>query len=117
MDMTFRTIDYLNGLSGIGATAYPQVPSIRPEAFVVIERTGGAAPDRVRAVESVDADCWEQSVYAASELAARVRAALLGMVDADPNVFHVEIGSVYLNTDLESGTPRYTVSADITINR
>lgn len=117
MDMTFRAVKYLNGIEGIGATAYPQVPSTRPDTFVVIERTGGADANRVQAVESIDADCWAESLYAASELAARVRAALLEMPDAYADVFHAEITTTYLNTDMDSGTPRYTVSADITINR
>lgn len=116
MDATFLVVDFLNE-SGVGADAYPQVPSDRPGSFLVVERTGGGDQNRVQSTASVDVDCWAQTVWEASELAESVREALLTMPDVEPNVFHVSITSTYNNPDLDSGSPRYTVGADMTISR
>lgn len=62
-------------------------------------------------------DCWAETEFGASELAESARKVLLGMPDVEPNVFHVEITSTYNNPDLDSRIPRYTIGADLTINR
>lgn len=112
MDVPIEVVDYLNEQS-IGATAYHDVPADRPDAFLVVELTGGSASNPVQRRDSVDVDCWASTRPQTASLAESVRRALLSMPGALPDVFHVEITSTYRNTDLESGTPRYTVGADI----
>lgn len=106
-------VDYLNACD-IGATTYPTVPSQRPEKFCSVELTGATQPDRVRFSPSVDVDCWAPTRPEAEELAGRVKRAMLAMADEVPNVFHVEVDSLYDNRDPDSGCPRYTVGCDIT---
>lgn len=115
MDISLATVDYLNG-SDIGTVAYHAVPANRPEEFLVVEQTGGDSGNRVQTRASIDVDCWSSTRKSAASLAGSVRAALFGMPDALENVFHVEVTTVYNNPDLDSGTPRYTVGADIHIN-
>ena len=116
MDAAFLVVAALNA-AGIGATAYPQVPGTRPASFLVVERTGGSDANRVQSTASVDVDCWADTAFNASELAGAVRDALLALPDSEPNVFHVSITSTYNNPDIDSGSPRYTVGADLTVNR
>lgn len=116
MDAERIAVDYLNG-HGIGATAYYDVPPSRPSSFVVVERTGGDDSDIVVETPMLDLQCWAQTRRDAAMLADSVKEALAGMPDELPDCFHVSITSTFRDTDLESGTPRYHVVAEITLNR
>lgn len=113
LDPVTLVVDHLNA-AGLGATAYPAVPADRPDTFCTVELTGGRQPNPVEFNPSVDIDCWAPTRPEAERLAGRVRRAMLAMPDTTPNVFHVEIDSLYDNRDPDSGTPRYTVGCDIT---
>lgn len=113
MDAVTLVIDYLNACD-LGATAYPAVPSDRPDVFMAVELTGGRQENPVAFSPSVDIDCWAPTRPEAEALASRVRRAMLAMPERSPNVFHVEIDSLYDNRDPDSGSPRYTVGCDIT---
>lgn len=115
MDAARVAVDFLNA-SGVGATAYYDVPEERPESFVVVEQTGGGRSDLVARRLAVDADCWATSRRDAALLADSVADALERMPDELENVFWVNVSSVYDNPDLESGTPRYTVSLSFGAN-
>lgn len=115
MDAARIAVDFLNA-SGVGATAYYDVPEDRPGSFVVVEQTGGSRSDRVARTLAVDADCWATSRRDASLLAESVADALERMPDELENVFWVSVSSVYNNPDLESDTPRYTVSLSFGAN-
>lgn len=108
-------VDYLNSRADVGARAYHEVPSDRSGLLplVVVELTGGSAENPVQRRDSVDLDCWAGSRQEAADVAESVRSAMIGMPMSLPDVFHVSISSTYNNPDLESGTPRYTVGADI----
>ena len=99
-----------------GMRAYRAVPSDRPESFAVVELTGGRWVNAVQRSPAVGVDCWAASNYEAETLAESVAAALVSMPDKVENVFHVSIESIYNNQDIDSGTPRYTVGATLTVN-
>lgn len=113
MDAVTLVVDYLNACD-LGATAYPAVPSDRPDTLCAVELTGGRQTGPVAFSPSVDIDCWAPTRPEAEALASRVRRAMLAMPERSPNVFHVEIDSLYDNRDPDSGSPRYTVGCDIT---
>lgn len=115
MDAARIAVDFLNA-SGLGATAYYDVPSDRPESFVVVEQTGGSRSELVARTLAVDADCWAATRRGAALLADAVADALERMPDELDNVFWVSVSSVYSNPDLDSGTPRYTVSLSFGAN-
>lgn len=113
MDITAETIKHLNR-SGLGAAAYPAVPAKRPDTFLIVEQTGGTRPHAALQTANVDIDCWAQTRSKAEALAARAEDAMLDW-DA-PNVFGVSLEAHYNNPDPDSGSPRVTISADITIS-
>lgn len=115
MDAARIAVDFLNA-SGVGATAYYDVPSDRPESFVVVEQTGGSRSELVARTLAVDADCWAATRREAALLAVAVADAMERMPDELDNVFWVSVSSVYSNPDLDSGTPRYTVSLSFGAN-
>lgn len=121
MDAERVCVDYLNG-SDVGATAYYDVPDTRPtslsppQPFVVVERTGGARGEGETSRPMLDAQCWAASRRDAALLAQAVECALVDMPATVENVAHVSITSIFRDTDLESGTPRYHVVCEIYSN-
>ena len=115
MDAERVVVDHLNG-ADVGATAYYDVPSKRPAAFVVVERTGGPRGEGETSRPLLDAQCWAASRRDAALLAQAVEYALVDMPASVENVAHVSITSTFRDTDLESGTPRYHVVFEIYSN-
>ena len=115
MDAERVVVDHLNG-SEVGATAYYDVPAERPSAFVVVERTGGPRGEGETSRPTLDAQCWAASRRDAALLAQAVEDALVDMPTTVENVAHVSITSIFRDTDLESGTPRYHVVCEIYSN-
>ena len=115
MDAEREIVDYINGKE-IGATAYYDVPSTRPDRFVVAELSGGAESDIVVRTPLFDFQCWAKKRRDAAVLASDLRSALGDMPAEVPNGFHVNITSTYRDRDLDSGTPRYHVVAEIIFN-
>lgn len=105
--------DYLNGFPKRPRTYYG-VPPERPESFCVVERTGGVW-ELGRGTPRLDIDCWGPSRRAAWELADLVREAVEAMPGQVENVFGASIESIYRNPDIDTGTPRYTVSVELTV--
>lgn len=115
MDAERVVVDHLNA-KGLGATAYYDVPSKRPAAFVVVERTGGPRGEGETSRPMLDAQCWAASRRDAALLAQEVENALVDMTATVENVAHVSITSTFRDVDLESGTPRYHVVCEIYSN-
>lgn len=115
MDAEREVVDYLNS-KGLGATAYYDVPSKRPAAFVVVERTGGPRGEGETSRPMLDAQCWAASRRDAALLAQAVECALVDMPATVENVAHVSITSIFRDTDLESGTTRYHVVCELYSN-
>ena len=115
MDAERVVVDHLNG-SEVGATAYYDVPSKRPTAFVVVERTGGPRGEGETSRPMLDLQCWAATRRDAALLAQAVEYALVDMPASVENVAHVSITSVFRDTDLETGTPRYHVVCELYSN-
>lgn len=121
MDAERDVVDHLNSL-GLGATAYYDVPNPRPtslsppQPFVVVERTGGPREDMVAERPVLDIQCWATSRRDAALLADSVQSAVFGMPDALENCFGASITSTFRDYDLDSGTPRYHVVAEVIFN-
>lgn len=113
MDAERIVVDFLNA-SKIGATAYYDVPSKRPTAFIVVERTGGPHSDYVVERPLLDIQCWAGTRRDAALLAEDAKTALLAMPASVADCFHASIASTFRDTDLDSGTPRYHVVCEIT---
>ena len=113
MDAERIVVDFLNA-SKIGTTAYYDVPSKRPTAFIVVERTGGPHSDYVVERPLLDIQCWAKSRRDAAVLAEDAKTALLAMPASVAGFFHVSIPSTFRDTDPDSGTPRYHVVCEIT---
>ena len=108
-----EVVRYLNA-SGIGATAYYEVPADRPGEFLVVERTGGARSGRAIERATLDVQCWASKRPVAADMARKAALAVEHMPEALENVFGASVTSTYRDTDLESGTPRYHVVCEIT---
>lgn len=115
MDAEREVVDYLNS-KGLGATAYYDVPSDRPSTLIVVERTGGPREDMVAERPVLDIQCWAASRRDAALLADSVQSAVSGMPDVVENCFGASITSTFRDYDLDSGTPRYHVVAEIIFN-
>lgn len=114
MDAERIVVDRLN-VAKVGATAYYDVPSKRPTAFVVVERTGGPHADLVVERPLLDVQCWAGTRRDAALLADAVKTALLEMPESVADCFHTSITSMFRDVDLDSGTPRYHVVCEITL--
>lgn len=101
----------LNASGGLPA-AYAEVPSERPEAFITVERVGGGYAD-VRDLPMVAVQCWEQSRFEASELAASVASELRSLAHVHPQVGRVNIESIINFPDPDSKQARYQVTATL----
>lgn len=115
MDAEMLVVKYLNQ-QNLGATAYYDIPSTRPSTFIVVERTGGADSQLVIESPLIDIQCWASRRPDAANLAFVVKQALQQMEYDLPNVFHASITSTYRDTDLETGTPRFHVITELTLN-
>lgn len=115
MDAERAVVDHLNA-SGVPATAYYDVPADRPEALVVVERTGGPRGEGPTSRPMLDLQCWASTRRDASLLASCVEAAMAAMPDEVAAVAHASITSTFRDRDLESGTPRYHVVCELYCN-
>ena len=115
MDAERVVVDYLNA-SEVGATAYYDVPSKRPAAFAVVERTGGPRGEGETSRPMLDVQCWAATRRDAALLAQAVEDALADIPASVENVAHVSITSAFRDADLESGTPRYHVVCELYSN-
>lgn len=115
MDTEREVVDYLNS-KWLGATAYYGVPPKRPATFIVVERTGGADGELVVERPMLDIQCWAGSRRDAALLADAVKGALRSMPYEVDDCFYANLTSTFRDYDLDSGTPRYHVVAELTLN-
>jgi len=105
----------LNAVDGLPDT-YSEVPATRPGSFITVERVGGGYED-VRDLPMVAVQCWEQSRFEASELAAVVAGELKNLAHVHPNVGRVNIESIINFPDPDSKQARYQVTATFVTTR
>lgn len=102
--------------ASVGVPLFHSIPADRPEAFGVVERTGGDTTNYVveRAILSVQ--LFAASRAAVVELAGRMKDALLAMPDTQQNVFGADVLSDYKSNDLQAHIPSHTVNCQIIYN-
>lgn len=105
-------LNAVDGLPGV----FAEIPSTRPASFITVERVGGGHED-VRDLPMVAVQCWEQSRFEASELAAVVAHELRGLAHVHPNVGRVNIESIINFPDPDSKQARYQVTATLVTKR
>lgn len=95
-----------------GYRAALEVPDVRPDEFVTVERTGGPSgrfDDEPRLV----VQSWAMTRRRAAEMAGNVNSALKGLMVYD-NVFSVSIDGTYRWPDPVSGQERYQTVVSLT---
>lgn len=115
MDAEREVVDWLNSRD-LGAVAYYDVPSDRPDALFVVERTGGASDGLVMERPMVDVQCWAKRRRDAALMAEAAKSALRDMALEHPRFFHANIASTYRDRDMDTGAPRYHVVCELTLN-
>ena len=115
MDAERECVDLLNA-SELGARAFYEVPADRPDAFLVVELTGGPRGEGRTTRPMVDVQCWAKTRRSAWELSQAAQDALAEMPARVGCVTGVNLTSTFRDTDLESGTPRYHVVCEIYSN-
>lgn len=116
MDIEEAVVDHLNHVGALGATAYPDVPRVRPSAFVVVERVGGPRGEGGTFAAMLDLQCWAQTRSAAARLARAVEDAMEAIPASVESVTGADVTSTFRDRDPESGTPRYHVVCTVYCN-
>lgn len=96
-----------------GVTAYGGVPSVRPEVFITVERTGGRA-DRFLDYPQVAVQVWASSRAQASALAYDLRKACLKLQHKSW-VARIELGGLYDFPDPDSRCYRYQFTLELAV--
>lgn len=96
----------------VGVPCYGQVPETRPESFVDLSRTGGAAQNFVDH-PVIAARCWAQSPYEAEELALSVRDSVIQYCGEIPGVHGASVNSGPYDSTESSRQPSMQVVFDI----
>lgn len=115
MDAEREVADWLNSKK-LGATAYYDVPSDRPDSLFVVELTGGTGESLVIERPMVDVQCWAKNRRDAALMADAAKTALRDMAFEHPSFFRANVTSTYRDRDMESGDPRYHVVCELTLN-
>ena len=111
MDASAKMAAYVEEQTGY--QSYCDVPPDRPREFVVLERTGGGRGRIVVEDYMFVLHCWAATRGRSAEMAEAVMDAVLAMPERLPNVFTATIESTYNNPDLDSGTPRTTITCTV----
>lgn len=102
----------------LGVPVRTRVPNPRPDRFIRVWRSGGAAQNRVMDVAQVTVTAWSADSVDASELAREAQSALLNDHSNMTLVRSVrETGGLYSDPDLATGTPRYTFTVELRVRR
>lgn len=101
--------------SRLTVPAHYDVPHDRPAEFVTVEQTGGTSSVYGIGSKSLLVQCWAPSRKTAAAIADRVKTAVRSLTDVS-NITGVHIASEYRDRDMDSGTPRWCLLVDITVN-
>lgn len=84
-------LNYLNGLD-LSATVYMEQPKVKPEAFFVLEKTGGSSTNHINESTMV-IQSYGKTLYQAASMNEEIKQAM------SESIFLDEIASVQLNSD------------------
>lgn len=93
----------------VDARVSTKVPNPRPDTFIRVWRSGGAALNRIYDLAHVTVTAWGTSTVDAERRAAAARSALLSEASGMPLVRGTEeVGGLYYDPDPSTGKDRYT---------
>lgn len=106
-------LDYLKEKNlSVGEHVYMEVPENPPEAYIVLEKTGGGREDRIdRAMIAVQSYS-KKSLYEAASLNEEIKAAMDEAAQMD-EVFSCKLNSDYNYTKPETKEYRYQAVFDL----
>ena len=107
-DIVQALVEWLPAVLGVPCLA--EVPESKPEAFLTVERTGGAT-SLGKDEPNVAVQAWAMSRADAAFLAGNAARALALGATRIPEVCSCRVGSTYAFPDPESRRPRYQVDA------
>lgn len=112
MSIETTTIGYLSQVMDV--PVYGEVPPDPPEAFVLVEKTGGARANYIWSA-TLAVQSWHRgSLNSALELSGQVTQAMFDMVGDLSSIGGVRLNSEYNWTDPESKYYRYQAVFDVT---
>lgn len=97
-------LTYLNSY-GLSATVYTEQPEVKPSAFFVIEKTGGALINQI-AESDISIQSYAPTMYLAASMNEEIKEAMRNAIELD-EISSVELNSDYNYTDTDSKTYRY----------
>lgn len=95
-----------------GVPCRVEVPSVRPDQFITIERTGGSCS---RGVDrpNLAVQCWAESMAEAYALALMCREVLIDLPESVPQVCKSDVTTVYDFPDPDSDMRRFQLSVEL----
>lgn len=99
-------LNYLNS-EELSATVYMEQPKVKPEAFFVIEKTGGSQTNHINESNFI-VQSNAPSLAQAAQMNEEIKAAMLNAITLD-DISRVELNSNYNYTD--SATKQYRYQA------
>ena len=100
-------LNYLNS-EELSATVYMEQPKVKPEAFFVLEKTGGSQTNHINESNFI-VQSNAPSLAQAAQMNEEIKAAMLNAITLD-DISRVELNSNYNYTD--SATKQYRYQAD-----
>ena len=119
--MTVRPVDVESLLvawlkpTRAGLAVTTKIPNPRPAEFVRVRRMGGTRLNLVQENPLIYVECWGPSDYDAFLLAQDVWARM-DALDGEPWCHSTGLASPLSNSDPDSGTDRYTFTANMVVN-
>lgn len=99
-------------LASEGFDAYADVPEVRPDEFITVERTGGSTKGVSLDNPTVAIQCWSTSRFKSSMLALRVSSVMDKITEHSQAITKIKQTSLY-NFPVD-GQARYQIIYDIT---
>lgn len=102
-------LEHLN--DALSVPVVMEVPAVKPDAFVLVEKTGGRKSNQICSA-TVAIQSYHTSLYNAAMLNESVKVAMEGIVERD-DVSRAKLNSDYNYTDTASKTYRYQAVYDV----
>ncbi len=104
-------LDYLN-TSALSVTAYAQRPEVKPESYIVIEKTGSERTNRINQA-TIAVQSYAPTLYEAAELNEEVKDVMDGLAELE-EIGRVRLVSDYNFTNTTAKDYRYQAVYNIT---
>ena len=110
--MILKTVlDYLNGIVGLGASAFAEVPENPPSTYIVLEQIGASSENLIKTTR-IAFQSIAPTLFEAASLSEAVIDAVNAIVELNV-ICSVDLNSNYNYTDTASKRYRYQAVFDI----